>query len=95
MYELLEDHCKVSCHRPASDTDTSTMVQVDVLIDSTSEDGELLGRSQWDAPDVDPFVFISPSDDSRRLPQIGELWRCQITGASLFDLEASPLELLG
>lgn len=71
-------------------------MQANVLVDSISEDGELLGRSQWDAPDVDPIVFLSPINDSTfgRQPQLGELWRCQVTGASLFDLEATPLEQL-
>ncbi len=71
------------------------LLQVDVLIDSISEDGELIGRSQWDAPDVDPIIFVSAShEDSRNQPCVGELWRCRVTGASLFDLEALPLQQL-
>lgn len=69
---------------------------MDVLVDSISEDGDLLGRSQWDAPDVDPVVFLPLSDIDipGRQPQVGELWRCRVTGASLSDLEALPLEQL-
>ena len=67
---------------------------MEVLIDIMSEDGELIGRSQWDAPDVDPIVFLSlPQDQHTNThPRVGELWRCKIVGASLFDLEAVLLE---
>lgn len=70
-------------------------MQVPVLIDSISEDGELTGRTQWDAPDVDPIVFLDISNNSPEgLPEIGEVWQCHITGASLFDLDAYPIRLL-
>jgi len=65
---------------------------MDVLVDSVSEDGELIGRTQWDAPDVDPIVFLAT--DMPEPPQLGQLWRCRVTSASLFDLEATPLELV-
>lgn len=29
-----------------------------MLVDGHTEDGELFGRSQWDAPDIDPIVFL-------------------------------------
>ena len=35
-----------------------TLLQIDVLVDGHTEDGELYGRSQWDAPDIDPIVFL-------------------------------------
>jgi ribosomal protein S12 methylthiotransferase len=62
------------------------------LVDSISEDGELIGRSEWDAPDVDPIVFLAIAGED--LPQLGQLWRCRVTSASLFDLEATPFELI-
>ncbi|WIA39823.1 hypothetical protein OEZ86_005876 [Tetradesmus obliquus] len=33
--------------------------EIDVLVDGENEDGWLFGRTQWDAPDVDPIVFLS------------------------------------
>lgn len=42
---------------PASRT-AQPMPQIDVLVDGHTEDGELYGRSQWDAPDIDPIVFL-------------------------------------
>ncbi len=30
---------------------------------SYNDDGWLIGRSQWDAPDVDPLVFLTDSED--------------------------------
>lgn len=59
-------------------------------MDSISEEGELIGRSQWDAPDVDPVVFLSNAEGVPSL-EIGQMRRCRITSASLFDLEAIPV----
>ena len=64
-----------------------------------TEDGELYGRSQWDAPDIDPIVFLTPpmpsgdGDGASALPalEIGQMRRCIVVGASLFDLEAVPI----
>ena len=67
-------------------------MQVDVLVDSMSADGEFLGRTQWDAPDVDPFVFITePEDESLAPLEIGQMRRCVVDSALLFDLEAHPI----
>ena len=62
-----------------------------MLVDSISEEGELIGRTQWDAPDVDPLVFIATNKGES--PQLGQLWSCRVTSASLFDLEAVPVAL--
>lgn len=57
-----------------------------------NEDDFLVGRTQWDAPDVDPIVFLTPSTNSN-IPSLesGQMRRCLITGTSLFDLEAQPI----
>lgn len=67
-------------------------LQVDVLVDGFNDDGELVGRTQWDAPDVDPIVFLAPPED-QSLPdiEIGQIRRCLINGNSLWDLEAHPV----
>lgn len=36
---------------------------VDVLVDGYNDDGFMIGRTQWDAPDVDPLVFLSEPED--------------------------------
>ena len=56
-------------------------------------DGQLVGRTQWDAPDVDPLVFISDPDPESGAPPAapGTMVRCVVTSASLFDLEATPV----
>ena len=59
-------------------------------MDSVSEDSELLGRTQWDAPDVDPVVFLGTPTVGAPL-ELGQLRRCRVTHASLFDLEAVPV----
>ena len=66
---------------------------IDVLVDGFDADGQLVGRTQWDAPDVDPLVFISDPDPESGAPPAapGTMVRCVVTSASLFDLEATPV----
>ena len=67
--------------------------EVDVLVDGYDEDGALVGRTQWDAPDVDPLVFLGEPEAGSGIPAAapGQMRRCLVTGASLFDLEATPV----
>ena len=59
---------------------------------AVTEDGELFGRTQWDAPDIDNIVFLSESeDDSVPRLEVGQMRRCVVTGRSIFDLEAVPV----
>lgn len=63
-----------------------------VLVDGVDEDGNLVGRTQWDAPDVDPWVFLSPSPDPSVPPlEKGQIRNCHVDGACLYDLEAHPI----
>ena len=67
--------------------------ELDVLVDGFNDDGQLIGRTQWDAPDVDPVVFLSESIKPGMLPlEVGQMRRCKIIGNSIFDLEAVPIE---
>lgn len=69
--------------------------EIDVLVDGTTEDGWLFGRTQYDAPDVDPIVFLSDPPggytDAVVPLEVGQVRRCLITSNSLFDLEAYPV----
>ena len=68
------------------------MLQVDVLVEGYDQDGNVVGRTQWDAPDVDPLVFLHQAAADRVLPlEAGQMRRCLVTGTSLFDLEATPV----
>lgn len=62
-------------------------LQVEVLVDGCNEDGEWTGRTQWDAPDVDPIVFLTTGEGQAPL-EAGQMRQCRVVGASLFDLEA-------
>ena len=66
--------------------------EVDVLVDGVTEEGELFGRTQWDAPDIDNIVFLCESEDANvpRL-EVGQMRRCKVIGRSIFDLEAMPV----
>ncbi|PRW60219.1 hypothetical protein C2E21_1074 [Chlorella sorokiniana] len=67
--------------------------EIDVLVDGHTEDGELYGRSQWDAPDIDPIVFLLQPEEGSGIPplEIGQMRRCRVLGTSIFDLEATPV----
>jgi len=66
--------------------------EVDVIVDGYNDDGWLIGRTQWDAPDVDPIVFLSdPTEPGVPPLEVGQIRRCVIDGNSLFDLEAHPI----
>ena len=43
-----------------------------MLIDGYSEDGQLIGRTQWDAPDIDPVVFVGEPVDGNVSP--AQVW---------------------
>lgn len=68
--------------------------EIEVLVDGYTEDGEIYGRTQWDAPDIDPIVFLlAPEEGSGLAPlEVGQLRRCRVLGTSIFDLEATPVE---
>eukprot|EP00955_Chlamydomonas_euryale_P023665 249832-Chlamydomonas_euryale.AAC.7 len=66
--------------------------ELDVLVDGYNDDGFLIGRTQWDAPDVDPIVFLAePTDPAVPPLGVGQIRRCRVDGNSLFDLEAHPV----
>ena len=54
---------------------------IDVIIDEVDEEGAL-GRSQWDAPDIDGSVFLN--DDTS--VKAGDIVRARITDADEYDL---------
>ncbi|EIE24277.1 MiaB-like tRNA modifying enzyme [Coccomyxa subellipsoidea C-169] len=84
----------ISQQQDISQTFAESLVgrEVDVLVEGWNEDDCLVGRTQWDAPDVDPIVFLTPTSDARIPPlEAGQMRRCLITGTSLFDLEAQPI----
>ncbi|KAI8463285.1 MAG: hypothetical protein J3K34DRAFT_381047 [Monoraphidium minutum] len=63
---------------------------LEVVVDGVDEDGGYVGRTQWDAPDVDPIVFLAEAEDPAvpRL-EVGQVRLCRVDGASIFDLDAS------
>lgn len=65
--------------------------EIDVLVDGITEDGEIFGRTQWDAPDIDNIVFLEQGESAKQL-EVGQMRTCRVTGRSLFDLEAVPID---
>ena len=61
-------------------------------MDSITEEGEFIGRTQWDAPDVDPMVFLSEPENSDLPPlAVGQMRLFHVDGTLLLDIEASPV----
>ena len=63
-----------------------------MLVEGSDQDGNVVGRTQWDAPDVDPLVFLHQGSTDGLPPlESGQMRRCLVTGTSIFDLEATPI----
>jgi ribosomal protein S12 methylthiotransferase len=58
---------------------------LDVLIDEVDEDGAV-GRSAWDAPEIDGSVFIADGEGLKA----GDLIRATVTDSDDYDLWAEP-----
>ena len=65
-----------------------------VLFDSAS-DGVLIGRSQWESPEVDGEILVSGEAFRNKGLQtsqiIGTFAECKITAAGEYDLLGEPL----
>jgi ribosomal protein S12 methylthiotransferase len=59
----------------------------EVIVDAVGEDGEALGRTRADAPDIDCAVWLIP----RKRLKSGRILKAKITGSSGYDLLASPV----
>lgn len=60
---------------------------VKVLVDEV-ENEYAIGRTPWDAPEIDQEVTLS----GNRLPSVGTIIPVRITAAAEYDLEGKPLE---
>jgi ribosomal protein S12 methylthiotransferase len=60
--------------------------EIDVLIDEVDAEGAI-GRSAWDAPDIDGCVFLNRAGGIKP----GDLVRARVVAADEYDLWAKPL----
>jgi ribosomal protein S12 methylthiotransferase len=63
--------------------EASIGLRVKVIIDR-EEDGVFVGRTEWDAPEIDQEIFV----ESEPALAIGQFYEVQITGAAEYDLYA-------
>ena len=61
---------------------------VSILIDEVDEDGAV-GRSVWDAPEIDGSVFLNGASDLKP----GELVTAKVIAADAYDLWAEPITI--
>ena len=59
---------------------------IDVIIDEVDEDGAI-GRSQWDAPEIDGSVFLNGASGVKA----GDIVRVRVTNADEYDVWARCL----
>ena len=61
---------------------------IDVIIDEVDEDGAI-GRSKWDAPEIDGSVFLNGAGDLKP----GDIAPVRVTNADEYDVwgELAPL----
>jgi ribosomal protein S12 methylthiotransferase len=57
--------------------------EIDVIIDEVDEEGAL-GRSQWDAPEIDGSVFLNGDTGLKA----GDIVKARVTNADDYDLWA-------
>jgi len=62
--------------------------EIDVLIDEIDEDGDAVGRSSADAPEIDGCVYV----ESAKQLAPGDLVRVRVTDADEYDLWAETVE---
>jgi ribosomal protein S12 methylthiotransferase len=62
---------------------------IDVIVDEVDAEGAI-GRSQWDAPEIDGSVFLSGSAGLKP----GDVVKAHVTCADEYDLWADPLSQL-
>ncbi|MDX2203426.1 MAG: 30S ribosomal protein S12 methylthiotransferase RimO [Hyphomicrobiaceae bacterium] len=58
---------------------------IDVIVDEVDEEGAI-GRSQWDAPEIDGSVFLNGVTTAKA----GDIVRATVTNADAYDLWAEP-----
>lgn len=63
---------------------------IDVLIDEVDEDGAI-GRSKWDAPEIDGNVFLNGERDVKA----GDIVRAKVVEAGDYDLWAERVSANG
>ncbi len=56
--------------------------EVDVIVDEIDEDGTIIARTIWDAPEVDGNIFIDPCEGVK----VGDTFSARIDEASEYDL---------
>jgi ribosomal protein S12 methylthiotransferase len=59
---------------------------IDVIIDEVDEDGAI-GRSAWDAPEIDGSVFLNGATSLRP----GDIVKARVVEADDYDLWADPV----
>ena len=59
---------------------------IDVIIDEVDDEGAI-GRSQWDAPEIDGSVFLN----GETTLQLGDIVAATVTHADEYDLWAEPV----
>jgi ribosomal protein S12 methylthiotransferase len=83
--KLMKLQATISAERSALRVGTTC----EVLVEGRREDGLLVGRSAWEAPEIDGEIRFRPSQGA--IAQPGDFVQVRITGASTYDLIGEAL----
>lgn len=74
-------------------TESRVGSQETVLLDSPlpDQEGVWIGRTRFEAPDIDGIVYVSGFEDPQQV-RVGRMVRCEIVASDGYDLIAAPLE---
>lgn len=66
---------------------------LEVLVDGADEEGVMIGRTQYDAPDIDNQVLLTDSGVAAIPPlEAGQMRMVEITDHITFDLVGQPVQ---
>ena len=82
---LMDIQREISLHRNESRIGMNTTALIERF-----ESGLAVGRSEWDAPDIDNEIFLTPSDADGF--HVGDFVPVTITNASEFDLYGEVIQ---
>ena len=65
--------------------------ELDLVVEGIDEEGEVLGRTFGQAPEVDGFTRLEGFGEEEVIP-VGEFVRGRVTGSDIYDLTARLID---
>jgi len=62
--------------------------EIEVIVDEIDEDGDIIARTIWDAPEVDGNIIIEPFEGAK----VGDKFVALVTDADEYDLYGAAVK---